>query len=225
MANPQLENGFIPVPNEVGEALALAHLWPYEFKILWFILRKTLGWRKESDFIPLSQIALGTGIPKPHCSRALNSLIRRDIVARHDNGKLSLNKNYSLWQLQRLPRTVTPQREKRLPRTVTGVTQDGNKRLPRTVTSTDNTDTYSTDTANPLLLELRKLTGWDSRNDESWLTELLEDYPRFCALHVRACRDWWSGRPPKGAPNWRSRLRNWMKKDSEKRGSGRISFE
>ena len=68
MANPQIENGHAKIANEIVEALSRINLSPYESRILWVIFRKTYGWNKKMDKVPVSQISTMTGLPKQHVS-------------------------------------------------------------------------------------------------------------------------------------------------------------
>lgn len=101
MSKPRLENGYTRVANEIMEALARINLSPYESRVLWFILRKTYGWQKKSDLIPLSQIAQGTGISKPNVCHSLKRLLARSIIVRLDNKHIGFQKDYEKW-LQKL---------------------------------------------------------------------------------------------------------------------------
>lgn len=151
MANPQLENGHTQIANEILEAISTINLSPYESRILWFVVRKTYGWHKKSDLIPLSQIADGTGITKSHVSRALKSLISKQIITRLGNKQIGFQKDWERWNTHKLPVQVTnegednnlatkvasigtlkklPVQDFKLPVQVTKVTSSGNKRLP-----------------------------------------------------------------------------------------------
>lgn len=103
MANPQVENGHIKIANEIVEALCQINLNPYESRVLWCIVRKTYGWNKKKDKIPVSQIVKETGLRKQHVSRALKSLIDRQIVTRTSDKQTCLQKNYDQWS----PKPVT----------------------------------------------------------------------------------------------------------------------
>ena len=111
MANPQTEDGYTQISNEVLEAIATINLSPYESRVLWFVIRKTYGWHKKIDLIPLSQITDGTGIAKSHASRALKSLISKQIVTRLGNKQIGFQKDYDLWETQKLPVEATNQAE------------------------------------------------------------------------------------------------------------------
>ena len=104
MANPQLEDGHTRIANELLDKLVQLHLSPNQWQILFFVIRKTYGYRKKVDYITNTQIVHGTGIHKAHVSRAMSNLVGRKILTR--NGKLiGLQKDYEGWQ--ELPELVT----------------------------------------------------------------------------------------------------------------------
>ena len=98
MANPQLEDGYTRVANELLEAIARIKLCAYETKVLIFIIRKTYGWNKKTDWIALSQIAENTNILKPNVSRTLRSLKQRNIIIRDNHRQVGLQKDYEKWK-------------------------------------------------------------------------------------------------------------------------------
>jgi phage replication O-like protein O len=89
--------------NELAEALALTPFNGYEARCIFFLLRKTYGYQKKMDWIPLTQWAEGTGLKVPHISRTLKGLTERKIVTKNGN-KYGLNKNYREWR--ELPKLV-----------------------------------------------------------------------------------------------------------------------
>jgi hypothetical protein len=63
------------------------------------------------------------------------------------------------------------------------------------------------------LEELGKLKGWgkdQAVNDAEWLREFLAEYHDFNISHIRACRDYHSGKPKHNKSLWKTRIRNWM---------------
>ena len=95
--NPQKENGYTAIANEIVEALSRFNLSPYEWRVLMVIFRKTYGYQKKEDWISLSQIVSATGIHKANVSRAKAKLINRRIVIQTDNS-IAFNKLHSQWR-------------------------------------------------------------------------------------------------------------------------------
>lgn len=92
------EKEYILITNEFTEAMSRQYLRQYESKVLWFLIRKTWGWRKRSEFIPLRQFEKGLDILKPHVSRALSSLVKRRIVTKLGNKTYAIQSDTSLWR-------------------------------------------------------------------------------------------------------------------------------
>ena len=98
MANPQLENGFTSISNELLEQLALHHLSPNQWQVLLFIIRKTYGYHKKVDYIANKQICDGTGLCKAVVSRCCAKLWDMNMIQR--NGKtIGLQKDWEQWKV------------------------------------------------------------------------------------------------------------------------------
>lgn len=139
MANPQKEDGHVDIANEIAEHFAILNLSPYEWRILWVILRKTYGWNKKSDHISLSQFAKLTNIPSQHVVRTISQLLDKNIIVKN-NGSLvkeyGFQKDYEKWgtlptqvvpskvvPIQAVPEQVIP--DKVLPAEAIGTTSTG----------------------------------------------------------------------------------------------------
>ena len=165
MANPQKEDGFVAIANELAEAFARIRISGEEWQCLWVILRKTYGWHKKQDSIPFSQFIEATGIIKQHINRAIRKLESKKVIIVTNIGYekakgYGLNKNYEEWAA--LPKKVTS------PIMVTGVTNNGYERnqkrlqqVPIMVTSKDTTkekkDIYKRNVVNDESIRLAEL--------------------------------------------------------------------
>lgn len=100
MANPQKENGYTRLANELYEAIIRWHFSSYEYRVLIFIIRKTYGWNKKEDWISLSQFREATNIKESHVCRTINLLIKQNIITKggnRDNPLYSIQKDYDKW--------------------------------------------------------------------------------------------------------------------------------
>ena len=102
MANPQTENGFLKIANELFEALMKTHFSSEETKVLRAIMRKTFGFHKTWDEISLSQIGDMTGLLRQNIHDTIVKLEKRNIINRESLGpyrgyKLKVQKNYDEW--------------------------------------------------------------------------------------------------------------------------------
>ena len=102
--NPQLENGYIKIANEIWLALASTRIPGIERQILDVIIHKTYGWNKKQDVISLSQFTQITGIKKQNVHRAIKSLKKKNIikVINIDDRRCityQFNKYYKTWKM------------------------------------------------------------------------------------------------------------------------------
>lgn len=80
MADPQTENGYIRITNEILDSLISAKLTRSEYKIILVVLRKTYGWNKKEDKISLSQFSQMTGISRVGVINAIKSLVKQGLL-------------------------------------------------------------------------------------------------------------------------------------------------
>lgn len=101
MANPQKENGYVPIANDILDALAKIRIPGEARQILDVIIRKTWGYNKKNDKISLSQFSYFTGMKKTHVIRALYKLIGLNIIIKNSDGDIniySVQKDHEKWQ-------------------------------------------------------------------------------------------------------------------------------
>lgn len=130
MANPQKENGYTSVANEIAEVLAKTYLSSQESRILWVILRQTWGYtNKKMDRISFSQFEQKSGIDRRHIAPVIKRLVRRNIIIRKRDGQnifYGIQKDYDQWD-----KAITQTGNGLLKQSIT---QTGNIRLPKQVT-------------------------------------------------------------------------------------------
>ena len=101
MANPQKENGYTAIANEIMEALVRYRIPGEQMQCLLFIIRKTYGFNKSEDAIAISQFHHATGIKKPSIVRALKQLKTKNIIiskkANAHTTTYRFNKRYDTW--------------------------------------------------------------------------------------------------------------------------------
>lgn len=96
MANPQKENGFTAIANEILEHLVKVRLPPSEKDLILFIIRKTYGYGKKEDRISLTQFEKATDLSRPTVVKALKNLLSRKMVVKVGL-LLRFNKDYENW--------------------------------------------------------------------------------------------------------------------------------
>lgn len=106
MANPQKENGYTAIANEILEAICNSGLNGTELAVLFFIIRKTYGFNKKQDEISLTQFEHGLPYTRRAIIKALKVLKLVNILTLVNKGSsvkiansYRLNKDYEKWQL------------------------------------------------------------------------------------------------------------------------------
>lgn len=102
VGNPQTENGYVRIANELYDALLSTDLTKLELKVILFIMRITYGWNKKEVDISSGEISRGTGLDSGNIRKTLTSLedkkiITRVIAANKQYSTLTLNKRYLEW--------------------------------------------------------------------------------------------------------------------------------
>lgn len=104
MANPQIENGFTKIANELLEEIIKRDFSKREMKIIFAVIRYTFGFnRKESD-LSSRYLEPVTGIDQANISRTIKDLESKKIllIDKSNNhsqlNKISINKNYEQWE-------------------------------------------------------------------------------------------------------------------------------
>ena len=92
------KNKYTIIPNEFIEVMSKQYLRPNEHKVLWFLVRKTWGWGKKSDFIALKQFTKELRICKVTACQALTRLKHRRIVNQLANKTYTIQTDTSLWR-------------------------------------------------------------------------------------------------------------------------------
>ncbi len=88
---------FTRTPNDLLDGMARIRMSSAESRVFLVIIRQTLGFRKEWDWIALSQFIEKTGMNKQQVSKAIKLLQRRHMVIKRDKN-LSINLICSQWK-------------------------------------------------------------------------------------------------------------------------------
>lgn len=99
MKKQQISYQFSPIPNECLEKLPLIRpkLSGAEYEVIHFIWRKTFGYNKETQYIPVKQIMDGTRLSQKTVKRSLKKL--------KDHNIISIEKDDNYWR--HLPSKIT----------------------------------------------------------------------------------------------------------------------
>jgi phage replication O-like protein O len=105
MADPQWENGYTKIANDIQEALARIRIPGEARQVLDFILRKTYGWNQKWECISLTQFVLGTNMHKSEVIRAIKKLLLMNLIGKKANASVDkqgnlymFNKDFDTWK-------------------------------------------------------------------------------------------------------------------------------
>ncbi|BDU31188.1 hypothetical protein TUMSATVNIG1_17970 [Vibrio nigripulchritudo] len=89
-------SGFFSIPNELADKLCSTRLSDQEHRVLFAVMRRTIGYRKLVDWVSLEQLHEMTDIKKPNLSKTIKTLLERRILIR-EGRKLGINPTVSEW--------------------------------------------------------------------------------------------------------------------------------
>ncbi|MBU0635019.1 MAG: replication protein [Candidatus Omnitrophica bacterium] len=101
-ANPQVEDGYVQIANELMDAIISYPFKNSELKIVLTIIRKTYGWKKKKDRLSFSQISKLSRVSIRHTKRVIKNLVLDNVILKEkiaNNNILGLNKDYYSWSL------------------------------------------------------------------------------------------------------------------------------
>lgn len=101
MSSPQLENGYTRIANEILDHLVCYPFSGRELQIILFVIRKTYGYNKKTDWISLTQFENATGTERSFLCRLLKKLVARKTLVKEKNC-YGLNKNWQEWVVVRM---------------------------------------------------------------------------------------------------------------------------
>ena len=162
---------YFKVKNDWFDALIGIEKLPWrECRCLLYIIRRTYGWQKKSMEIPINDFVVVTGIGKTHISAALKSLKFKKLirVTKNDNCKYltySFNKYFNQWKSN----LVTENGNSHL------VTENGNKKLPKTVTK--NTENGNSLPITPIIVKDNIKTIKNNHNAKKHFALFWDQYP------------------------------------------------
>lgn len=82
MASPQKENGNTGISNELFDKVLELPLTGSEFKILFFVFRRTYGWNKKEDLISISQFQKNLKLSRQTVVNGLGYLVKSNILVK-----------------------------------------------------------------------------------------------------------------------------------------------
>ena len=127
--NPELDEGFTQIANELLTALAKAQMQGTitgrERAVIDFIIRSTYGYRKENASLRTSFIAKELETTSYNISKILKRLQEKNIIVR-DGDEIAFNKHYNDWKTVKLPNHFATSGNKTLQPVATDIATSGN---------------------------------------------------------------------------------------------------
>ncbi|MBM3253886.1 MAG: replication protein [Candidatus Omnitrophica bacterium] len=100
--NPQPENGYTRIANELLEAIISYPFTKAELKLILLIIRKTYGWNRKKVSMSYGILSNLTYLNKRYIKKVIYKLIKDKVLTKEKDNKkniLGLNKRYHQWRL------------------------------------------------------------------------------------------------------------------------------
>ena len=104
MANPQKENGYTSISNELLEQIYRRRFSASQLKILLLVIRFTYGFNRKTATLSNTFIAAGTGMHEITVSKEVGTLLRDNVLklykkpSFHNSRIIGINKDYESWR-------------------------------------------------------------------------------------------------------------------------------
>lgn len=134
--NPQIEDGYAKIANELAEAFAAYPFTSIQHQIIWAVLRQTYGYNRKFHAISIGFLVKATGRSRSKVAKAVSDLIKANVLIEYSSGEgcasrvLGINKLYKTWGVPQ--EGYTPDGVQGCTLTwVQGVPQEGYSSVPR----------------------------------------------------------------------------------------------
>ena len=103
--NPQIEDGYTKIANELLEIIYKAPFNATQLKIMLCVVRFTYGFRRKTGRLSISYIATAINRDYRNVQREINNLVDLNILISEKNSstscrKLGINKKYNTWEIE-----------------------------------------------------------------------------------------------------------------------------
>jgi phage replication O-like protein O len=95
--NPQCEDGYVRIANELFEVLMAMPMTVREFKVMLGIMRMTYGWNRKTARLVQKNLAIMTGIDPTNLSKTIKALRAKAMIFVDENRMVTVNKRYREW--------------------------------------------------------------------------------------------------------------------------------
>jgi phage replication O-like protein O len=236
VANPQIQNGYTKIANELLEAICRLNISGNEMRILLYIIRRTYGFNRKFSEIPLSDIASAVGMRNEHVSKALKRLSSRKIIELHANKgvkpqTISIVKNYDEWSVESCTNLLLPKMATVAENGNTTIAENGNSTIAKngntTIAKNGNPTLYKENKENIKERVKEKTPYGNFKNvlltDEEY-DQLVYDYGRDNAERYIERVDSWVQSTGKERADYYATIRLWLEKDDVEKYDHKYDF-
>lgn len=90
--NPQLEDGYTKIANELLEAILRAKISRQDMLVVFSVIRQTYGWNRKEAEMSISLFEKMTGLHRRHIQRSIKYLLDIQLLERREAGKKKYGK-------------------------------------------------------------------------------------------------------------------------------------
>ena len=155
MANPQLENGYTRIANELLESILTTSIPARHKDVWWFVVRKTYGFQKKQDRISLSQFTRGTGIDRSGICKILKDLVAWKLLAKK-GGVYSIIKDYPSWVVAQRPLVGSGVQDNQVVARAPHTKETMTKEIIKEIVSKDTTTKVVSNEVNQIIEKFKK---------------------------------------------------------------------
>ncbi|MHB1176097.1 MAG: replication protein [Sulfuriferula sp.] len=228
MSNPQTEDGFTRIANELLDAIVQFDFSKRQYAVVLAVIRMTYGYNKKSDALSIWQIAGMTNIDRSHASKAVSELVDMGVLIKSENGRfshgqivpeLSLNKHYKKWSTDAETAQATDAKTAPVPKqhpcqnSQQTDAETATPPVPKQHTHKDIPKDIPKDSNKPCALATRLPADW--KPSESDIEFCKKERPDLQVESVAdVFRDYWIAAPGvKGKKaDWPATWRNWVRR-------------
>ncbi|MDO5785562.1 MAG: replication protein [Eubacteriales bacterium] len=131
--NPQKEDGYTPIANELLEAMAAFPLTSMQYQILLIVLRQTYGFQCKSSDLSIGYIAAAIKRNKRRVGQEVAKLISANVLTEYQKAtystarKIGINKHYEQWSMSTDAHSERERSQKYVPTRSQGMSTDAHR--------------------------------------------------------------------------------------------------
>lgn len=112
MANPQAENGYTRIANEILDEIISRDFSKREYTVIFCVLRNTYGWHRKMHRMSCEYISRATGLSRANVSRTRSLLVEEKVLKHDEHDRYGLNKDYDGWGVAKIATSLLPKQQR-----------------------------------------------------------------------------------------------------------------